>query len=162
MAASMEAATAPAAVATVEEAGNTVEEARMLIGVLNLLSCNLSLPPVILQAVSSICHNSSAGEKEEEEGEEEMAIVDRGYERNAVVDGLAEVRANGSSKSSSAINLFGGASQLLSFSEKQKLPQIGPYPVFHQAGLPSTRGEYVKMKCLLELYGLKAVLTATV
>ncbi|CAD6272949.1 unnamed protein product [Miscanthus lutarioriparius] len=74
MAASVDAAAAAVAVAppaAVEEAGGAVEQARTLIGALNLLSRNLPLPPDVLRAVSSIYHDGGAGEEEEEEEEEE-------------------------------------------------------------------------------------------
>ena len=76
MAASVDAAVAvapPASSSAVDEAGGAVEQARTLIGALNLLSRNLPLPPDVLRAVSSIYHDGGAGDGEgeaEKEGSE--------------------------------------------------------------------------------------------
>ena len=118
MAASVDAAAAAVAVAVapppaVEESAGAVEQARTLIGALNLLSRNLPLPPDVLRAVSSIYHDGGAGdEEEEEEGEEEREAEKEGdKEMAAAADGVAmakedpadgattKVRASGSSGS---------------------------------------------------------------
>ncbi|XP_062230731.1 probable ATP-dependent DNA helicase CHR719 [Phragmites australis] len=157
---SVEAAAAPAAVAAVEEAGDAVEQARTLVGALNLLSRNLPLPPAVLRAVSSICHDGGAGEEEEdeeEEGEEEMAVVDGGGERDAVADGAAE-GATLIEELEDA--MFKNQRIPISYSELAALKE-GRFNASIQhrlaelEGLPSTRGEDLQMKCLLELYGLK-------
>jgi hypothetical protein len=108
MAASVDAAVAvapPASSSAVDEAGGAVEQARTLIGALNLLSRNLPLPPDVLRAVSSIYHDGGAGDGEgevgeaEKEGDEEMAAADAAEEGCAegADDGAAEVRSGGSS-----------------------------------------------------------------
>ena len=93
----MDAAAAAVAVAVapppaVEESAGAVEQARTLIGALNLLSRNLPLPPDVLRAVSSIYHDGGAGdEEEEEEGEEEREAEKEGdKEMAAAADGVAE------------------------------------------------------------------------
>lgn len=103
MAASVDAAAALAVTPpAVEEAGGAVEQARTLIGALNLLSRNLPLPPDVLRAVSSIYHDGGAGDDEEEKGGEreaekegnmEMTAAEEGYP----VDGATKVRVGGSS-----------------------------------------------------------------
>ena len=101
MAASVDAAVAvapPASSSAVDEAGGAVEQARTLIGALNLLSRNLPLPPDVLRAVSSIYHDGGAGDGEgeaEKEGDEEMAAADAAEEGCA--EGADEVHAGGSS-----------------------------------------------------------------
>ncbi len=66
--------------------GGASEQARTLIGALNLLSRNLPLPPAVLHAVSSIYHGGDAWEGEGEEGgEEEVAAA-----AAAVGDGCGE------------------------------------------------------------------------
>jgi hypothetical protein len=97
MAASVDAAAAAVAVApppAVEESGGAVEQARTLIGALNLLSRNLPLPPDVLRAVSSIYHDGGAGdEEEEEEGEEQREAEKEGdKEMAAAADGVAEAK----------------------------------------------------------------------
>ncbi|KAL6594560.1 hypothetical protein ACP70R_048298 [Stipagrostis hirtigluma subsp. patula] len=103
MAASVDAAAAAALAPpapAAEDAGDAVEQARTLIGALNLLSRNLPLPPAVLRAVSSIYHDGGDvdGEEEEEEGEgeaekegeEDMAVADAGGEGETAADGAAE------------------------------------------------------------------------
>lgn len=92
----------PAVVSAVDESGDAVEQARTLIGALNLLSRNLPLPPDVLRAVSSIYNDGGAGDPEEEaEGERdvEMAVVGTAGEgcTEGTADGAAEVRPCGSS-----------------------------------------------------------------
>jgi hypothetical protein len=113
MAVPLDAAAVPVAPAF-EESGGAVEQARTLIGALNLLSRNLPLPPAVLRAVSSIYHDGDAGDEEDVDDEEELAAVveggveEGGSEETAVVDeagagdafadgAAAEVRAVGSS-----------------------------------------------------------------
>jgi SWI/SNF-related matrix-associated actin-dependent regulator of chromatin subfamily A protein 2/4 len=83
MAASVDSATPPpppAAVAAEEAGGGDAEQARTLIGALNLLSRNLPLPPAVLRAVSSIYHDGEDEDGDEEEAEEEepAAVGDDG------------------------------------------------------------------------------------
>ncbi|KAM0882920.1 hypothetical protein ACQ4PT_031959 [Festuca glaucescens] len=86
MAASVEAAAAapaapppPAAVVAAEEAdGGDAEQARTLIGALNLLSRNLPLPPAVLRAVSSIYRGGDEEEDDEEDDEEPDVVGDGG------------------------------------------------------------------------------------
>ncbi|CAD6272957.1 unnamed protein product [Miscanthus lutarioriparius] len=95
MAASVDAAAAAVAVAppaAVEEAGGAVEQARTLIGALNLLSRNLPLPPDVLRAVSSIYHDGGAGDEEEEEEREVREAEKEGVEEMAAADGVAEAK----------------------------------------------------------------------
>jgi hypothetical protein len=101
MAASVDAAAMPVAPAF-EESGDAVEQARTLIGALNLLSRNLPLPPAVLRAVSSIYHDGGAVEAvvevdADKGGDEEMAVADGAGKGNTAADGAAEVRAVGSS-----------------------------------------------------------------
>ncbi|XP_062179632.1 probable ATP-dependent DNA helicase CHR719 isoform X2 [Phragmites australis] len=168
MAASVDAAAAALAppAAAAEEAGDAVERARTLVAALNLLSRNLPLPPAVLRAVSSIYHDGGAGGEEEEEEEEEeaekeegeeMAVPDGGGERDAAADGAAE-GATLIEELEDAI--FKNQRTPISYSELAALKE-GRFNASIQhrlaelEGLPSTRGEDMQMKCLLELYGLK-------
>ncbi|KAK1692782.1 hypothetical protein QYE76_009479 [Lolium multiflorum] len=80
MALSVDAASPPplpaAAIAAEEADGGDAEQARTLIGALNLLSCNLPLPPVVLHAVSSIYRGG--GDEEVEEDDEEEGVGNGG------------------------------------------------------------------------------------
>nr|CAB3463895.1 unnamed protein product [Digitaria exilis] len=179
MAASVDAAAAvapPVVHPAADEAGDAVEQARTLIGALNLLSRNLPLPPDVLRAVSSIYHDGGAGDAEEDEeegeglvekeGDEEMAVADAAEEGSTegAVDGAAEVRAGDSSGATLIEELedamFKNQRMPISYSELAALKE-GRFNASIQhrlaelEGLPSTRGEDLQMKCLLELYGLK-------
>ncbi|PAN17240.1 hypothetical protein PAHAL_3G115600 [Panicum hallii] len=168
MAASVDAAVAvapPASSSAVDEAGGAVEQARTLIGALNLLSRNLPLPPDVLRAVSSIYHDGGAGDGEgevgeaEKEGDEEMAAAD------AAEEGCAEGADDGAAEGATLIEeledaIFKNQRMPVSYSELAALKE-GRFNASIQhrlaelEGLPSTRGEDLQMKCLLELYGLK-------
>ncbi|KAF6988137.1 hypothetical protein CFC21_005713 [Triticum aestivum] len=199
MAASVDAAAAVAApapappVAAPEEAGGgDAEQARILIGALNLLSRNLPLPPAVLRAVSSIYHGGEdADQEEEEEGAEGPSLVgDEGGEGDPAdaVD-AAEVRAGASplcgafrldalASCSSMGTLVPGfgleatliqeledsiyrnqmthmSSSKLTALKEERFNTCIQHRLSELEGLPSTRGEDLQMKCLLELYGLK-------
>uniref|UniRef100_A0A0E0KYD8 DNA helicase n=1 Tax=Oryza punctata TaxID=4537 RepID=A0A0E0KYD8_ORYPU len=172
MAASVEAAVAPAPPAAVggEEVGGgggPSEQARTLIGALNLLSRNLPLPPAVLHAVSSIYHGGDAWEWEGE-GDEEEEVV------GVVGDGCGE-SGEGEEDCADASPGADEGVTLIQELEDAVLKNQGPYMSYSELtalkedrfntsiqhrlaeleGLPSTRGEDLQMKCLLELYGLK-------
>jgi len=148
----------PASSSAVDEAGGAVEQARTLIGALNLLSRNLPLPPDVLRAVSSIYHDGGAGDGEgeaEKEGDEEMAAAD------AAEEGCAEGADEGATLIEELEDaIFKNQRMPVSYSELAALKE-GRFNASIQhrlaelEGLPSTRGEDLQMKCLLELYGLK-------
>ncbi|KAL6840993.1 hypothetical protein ACP4OV_029253 [Aristida adscensionis] len=155
-----------AAVSAAEEAaGGAVEQARTLIGALNLLSRNLPLPPAVLRAVSSIYHDGGAGEDGEEGGAEEVGegegedtvVADAGGEREPAADAAAE---GGTLIEELEDAIFKNQRTPISYSELAALKE-GRFNASIQhrlvelEGLPSTRGEDMQMKCLLELYGLK-------
>ncbi|CAL4910376.1 unnamed protein product [Urochloa decumbens] len=170
MAASVDAAAAvavaPPAVSAVDDAGGAVEQARTLIGALNLLSRNLPLPPDVLRAVSSIYHDGGAGDREgvEEEGEaekggdEEMPVADSAEE--ACTEGAADGAEGATLIEELEDAIFKNQRMPISYSELAALKE-GRFNASIQhrlaelEGLPSTRGEDLQMKCLLELYGLK-------
>uniref|UniRef100_A0A0D9ZU39 ATP-dependent DNA helicase CHR12 n=1 Tax=Oryza glumipatula TaxID=40148 RepID=A0A0D9ZU39_9ORYZ len=180
MAASVEAAAAavvvapPASVGGEEVGGGggggASEQAKTLIGALNLLSRNLPLPPAVLHAVSSIYHGGDAWEGEGEEGgEEEVAAA-----AAAVGDGCGESGEGEEDRADASPGADDGVT-LIQELEDAVLKNQGPYMSYSELtalkedrfntsiqhrlteleGLPSTRGEDLQMKCLLELYGLK-------
>ncbi|CAL4895736.1 unnamed protein product [Urochloa decumbens] len=167
MAASVDAAVAvaPPAVSAVDDAGGAVEQARTLIGALNLLSRNLPLPPDVLRAVSSIYHDGGAGDRDEVEegeaekgGDEEMAVTDAAEE--ACTEGAADGAEGATLIEELEDAIFKNQRMPISYSELAALKE-GRFNASIQhrlaelEGLPSTRGEDLQMKCLLELYGLK-------
>ncbi|KAK3137522.1 hypothetical protein QOZ80_5BG0453420 [Eleusine coracana subsp. coracana] len=165
MSASVDAAAVPVTPAF-EDAGDAVEQARTLIGALNLLSRNLPLPPAVLRAVSSIYHDGDAVEEEvvpvvegdaEKVGDEEIAVADGA--------GKGYTAAHGAAEGATLIEeledaIFKNQRTPISYSELAALKE-GRFNASIQhrlaelEGLPSTRGEDLQMKCLLELYGLK-------
>ncbi|CAN6340591.1 unnamed protein product [Urochloa humidicola] len=166
MAASVDAAAAVAvAPPAVDEAGGAVEQARTLIGALNLLSRNLPLPPDVLRAVSSIYHDGGAVDRDvveegeaEKGGDEEMAVADAAEE--ACTEGAAEGAEGATLIEELEDAIFKNQRTPISYSELAALKE-GRFNASIQhrlaelEGLPSTRGEDLQMKCLLELYGLK-------
>ncbi|KAF0927968.1 hypothetical protein E2562_037062 [Oryza meyeriana var. granulata] len=166
MAASVEAPVAqppPAAVGPEEAGGGASEQARTLIGALNLLSRNLPLPPAVLHAVSSIYHGGGGEAWEGEEGEGEEVGVGNGCGESGEGEYCADARG-----ADEGVTLIGeledavlmNQGPYMSYSELTALKE-GRFNTSIQhrlaelEGLPSTRGEDLQMKCLLELYGLK-------
>lgn len=169
MAASVDAAAAVAApaplppVAAPEEAGGgDAEQARILIGALNLLSRNLPLPSAVLRAVSSIYHGGKdAGEEEEvdEEGAEGPLLAgDEGGEGDpADAVGAAEKATLIQELEDSVYRnqMTHMSSSKLTALKEERFNTCIQHRLSELEGLPSTRGEDLQMKCLLELYGLK-------
>uniref|UniRef100_A0A0E0DLV5 ATP-dependent DNA helicase CHR12 n=1 Tax=Oryza meridionalis TaxID=40149 RepID=A0A0E0DLV5_9ORYZ len=151
--------------------GGASEQARTLIGALNLLSRNLPLPPAVLHAVSSIYHGGDAWEGEGEEGGEEEEVAAAAA---AVGDGCGESGEGEEDRADASPGADEGVT-LIQELEDAVLKNQGPYMSYSELtalkedrfntsiqhrlteleGLPSTRGEDLQMKCLLELYGLK-------
>lgn len=153
MAASVEAAAAapPPPPSAAEEAdGGDAEQARTLIGALNLLSRNLPLPPAVLRAVSSIYRG---GDDEEEEEDEEEGVGDGGEpasragEEATLIQELEDAIFGNQTMHMSSSKLTAVKEERFNTSIQHRLAEL--------EGLPSTRGEDLQMKCLLELYGLK-------
>lgn len=118
MAASVDAAAAAVAVApptAVEEAGGAVEQARTLIGALNLLSRNLPLPPDVLRAVSSIYHDGSAEEEDEEDGEEREAEKEGDGKEMAAADGVAEAKEDPADGATTKVRAGGSSGSCVDF-----------------------------------------------
>ncbi|KAI4369630.1 hypothetical protein MLD38_018052 [Melastoma candidum] len=131
-----------------------VEKAKSLICALGLISRNLPLPPDLFGAVSSIYEESGGKEDEErcgaDEGPKEGPWVEKGLGNYIGRDLIAEFEDS----------LLRQRMQCLSTGElaKSKVKRLQSH-VQHRIneleGLPSTRGEDLQTKCLLELYGLK-------
>ncbi|KAE8771926.1 putative ATP-dependent DNA helicase CHR12 [Hordeum vulgare] len=166
MAASVDAAAPapPPPVAAPEEAGGgDVEQARILIGALNLLSRNLPLPPAVLRAVSSIYNHGGedAGDEDEvdEEGAEGPALVgdegQGGDPANAVGAAEEATLIQDLEDSIYRNQMTHMSSSKLTALKEERFNTCIQHRLSELEGLPSTRGEDLQMKCLLELYGLK-------
>ncbi|XP_044964193.1 probable ATP-dependent DNA helicase CHR719 [Hordeum vulgare subsp. vulgare] len=166
MAASVDAAAPapPPPVAAPEEAGGgDVEQARILIGALNLLSRNLPLPPAVLCAVSSIYNHGGedAGDEDEvdEEGAEGPALVgdegQGGDPANAVGAAEEATLIQDLEDSIYRNQMTHMSSSKLTALKEERFNTCIQHRLSELEGLPSTRGEDLQMKCLLELYGLK-------
>uniref|UniRef100_A0A452XYE8 Uncharacterized protein n=1 Tax=Aegilops tauschii subsp. strangulata TaxID=200361 RepID=A0A452XYE8_AEGTS len=137
------------------------EQARILIGALNLLSRNLPLPPAVLRAVSSIYHGGEDAdqEEEEEEGAEGPSLVgDEGGEGDPAdaVDAAEEATLIQEFEDSIYRNqMMHMSSSKLTALKEERFNTCIQHRLSELEGLPSTRGEDLQMKCLLELYGLK-------
>lgn len=146
-----------------EAGGGDVEQARILIGALNLLSRNLPLPPAVLCAVSSIYNHGGedAGDEDEvdEEGAEGPALVgdegQGGDPANAVGAAEEATLIQDLEDSIYRNQMTHMSSSKLTALKEERFNTCIQHRLSELEGLPSTRGEDLQMKCLLELYGLK-------
>lgn len=146
------------------------EKAKTLIGALNLISRNLPLPPDVFSAVSSIYFDGEdddeGEERLEEEGGDEALTKDSGREGGDSAAG-DEDSIHGVSTKGTLISEFEDALMkqknglmsglALRQSKENRLQSLIQYRLSELEGLPSSRGEDLQMKCLLELYGLKLI-----
>lgn len=140
-----------------------MEQARILIGALNLLSRNLPLPPAVLCAVSSIYNHGGedAGDEDEvdEEGAEGPALVgdegQGGDPANAVGAAEEATLIQDLEDSIYRNQMTHMSSSKLTALKEERFNTCIQHRLSELEGLPSTRGEDLQMKCLLELYGLK-------
>ncbi|CAL9775744.1 unnamed protein product [Musa acuminata subsp. burmannicoides] len=131
------------------------EQAKTLVGALNLLSRNLPLPPDVFRAVSSIYHGDEPSELQEmvEGGgapasAESIAINGVPGEGSLIV-ALEDVLLNQQSTRM--------CSSALRESKERHFNSLIQHRLAELEVLPSSRGEDLQMKCLLELYGIKLV-----
>ncbi|KAJ3708494.1 hypothetical protein LUZ61_012199 [Rhynchospora tenuis] len=115
---------------------SVIEKAKVLISALNLISRNLPLPPDVLHAVSEIYRGQ---DEEEEEGDLENC----GALLKELEDAIQSYQLEPTP-----------SSELKSLEERRYNSCI-QHRLTELEALPSSRGEDVQMKCLLELYGLK-------
>nr|AQX44099.1 hypothetical protein [Dendrobium officinale] len=136
------------------------EKTKTLIGALNLISRNLPLPPDVFHAISSIYNNDAAADGVLPDGEpaaaEELGSPDSldqslygaphgGDLITEFEDALVELQDNHLS------------STALRNRKESRFQSLIQHRLTELEGLPSSRGEDLQMKCLLELYGLKLV-----
>ncbi|XP_056175118.1 probable ATP-dependent DNA helicase CHR12 [Syzygium oleosum] len=136
------------------------EKTKSLMCALGLISRNLPLPPDLLSAVSSICDDDAAtagdgadaGEGEGG-GSGEVPAVEKGpvdHVNSSRRDLLAEFE---DALLRQRINCMSGSK--LAESKEKRLQSRVQHRISELEELPSTRGEDLQTKCLLELYGLK-------
>ncbi|KAG0485560.1 hypothetical protein HPP92_009639 [Vanilla planifolia] len=144
-----------------------VEKTKTLIGALNLLSRNLPLPPDVFRAISSIYYDGVAGEVPARKtsrgfrrrwmslipcprtirmdlGKSEFYEVPQGGSlMTDFEDALVELKSSHMSSS------------VLKRSSENRFQSLVQHRITELEGLPSSRGEDLQTKCLVELYGLK-------
>ncbi|XP_027362885.1 probable ATP-dependent DNA helicase CHR12 isoform X1 [Abrus precatorius] len=116
-----------------------MEQAVSLIGALNLVSRNLPLPPDLFHTVSSIyrrSHSLNSSSDASNSASEEDLLTD-------LQDALLDRRPS-----------FSSGFKLNKTMESRYQSQI-QHRLIELEGLPSSRGEDLQTRCLLELYGLK-------
>ncbi|KAF5752303.1 transcription regulatory protein SNF2-like isoform X1 [Tripterygium wilfordii] len=122
------------------------EKTKTLICALNIISRNLPLPPNLLDSVSSIYHGSDEPENgvhPQEDGSEDSEISKRGDLLTNFEDALSKQRPNCMSGSK------------LMTSRNTRYESRFQHRLSELEELPSSRGEDLQTKCLIELYGLK-------
>ncbi|XP_072975768.1 probable ATP-dependent DNA helicase CHR719 [Typha angustifolia] len=140
------------------------EKAKTLIGALNLISRNLPLPPDVLNAVSSIYHDAgdaSATPEEGVEAEAEAAEEGGGGAASGEDDSCCGVSSSGTllKELEDAMLEERQVSRMscsaLTRTKEDRFCSSIQHRLTELEVLPSTRGEDLQTKCLLELYGLK-------
>ncbi|XP_010941745.1 probable ATP-dependent DNA helicase CHR12 [Elaeis guineensis] len=136
-----------------------IEKTKTLIGALNLLSRNLPLPPDVFDAVSSIYHDGgrhAANDEEEEEEEEEggggapPSEEDTSYGVSTSDILVKELEDALLKQQSSHVSC-----SVLEKTKESRYNGLIQHRLMELEVLPSSQGEDLQMKCLLELYGLK-------
>ncbi|KAK4790333.1 hypothetical protein SAY86_017637 [Trapa natans] len=123
-----------------------VQEANFLIYALGLVSRNLPLPPDLVDKVSSIHGDAAAAAA----GGSDEGLVELENGKSNGPDLLAEFEdalSRGWPNCSSAYKLSESQEKLLQSKVQHRISELEE--------LPSSRGEDLQTKCLLELYGLK-------
>ncbi|CAL9107744.1 unnamed protein product [Musa textilis] len=131
------------------------EQAKTLVGALNLLSRNLPLPPDVFRAVSSIYHGDEPSELQE-------MVEGGGAPSSAESDAINGVLGEGSLIVALEDVLLNQqstrmCSSALRESKECRFNSLIQHRLAELEVLPSSRGEDLQMKCLLELYGIKLV-----
>ncbi|KAK8660877.1 hypothetical protein V6N13_051785 [Hibiscus sabdariffa] len=138
-----------------------LQKVKSLISALNFVSRNLPLPPHLFDVVSSICFD--------EQGEGLLETVDNGtqVESGSDVPGLSHTGTDDpsiSEKDDLLCDLDGALSKQrskcmsgfsLAESKENRYQSLIHHRLNELEDLPSSRGEDLQTKCLLELYGLK-------
>lgn len=138
----------------VDESQEQLEKTKTLICALNFLSRNLPIPPDVFDAVSSI-YNSDANDVDVGDGDASPADVDslsvqNGPGMGSYGDLMADLEESLLSQRSS----YTSGSGLTKLKEDRFRSHI-QHRLTELEDLPTSRGEDLQSKCLLELYELK-------
>lgn len=143
-----------------EPPADHIHSTKTLIRALNLVSRNLPLPPDVIDAVSSIYHGNCKAEEDFDGGSggrSDDKGVDCGTEKVSIDP---EISIGGELISNLEDALVKQRSNCMSGSgleeaRKYRLRSHMQHRLSELEELPSSRGEDLQTKCLLELYGLK-------
>lgn len=132
----------------------TAEKTKTLIGALNLVSRNLPLPPDVFNAISEIYFS------DEVEGEN-LDLKEDDFDAE-IRNSICELSRDGTLLSEFEDALLEQqydrmSSIELTQSKESRMQSLIQHRLTELEGLPSTRGDDLQAKCLLELYGLKLV-----
>ncbi|XWS09011.1 hypothetical protein CRYUN_Cryun40dG0048900 [Craigia yunnanensis] len=139
---------------------DNLQKAKSLICALNFVSRNLPLPPYLFEVVSSICYDEQEGLPEAiddgtqfEAGSDVAGVARMGSDdlsnskKDDLLCDLDDVLSKQRSKCMSGFGLAESKENLYQSHIHHRLNEL--------EDLPSSRGEDLQTKCLLELYGLK-------
>ncbi|KAK8943780.1 Chromatin structure-remodeling complex protein SYD [Platanthera guangdongensis] len=139
-----------------------VEKTKTLIGALNLISRNLPLPPDVFHIISSIYNEGIAADStlpcDEFPATEELDSSDaslKDHQLDVAPIGGDLIRDFEDALVELQDKHLSGAS--LRQTKENRFQSFIQHRLTELEGLPTTRGEDLQMKCLLELYGLKLV-----
>ncbi|KAF3457175.1 hypothetical protein FNV43_RR01832 [Rhamnella rubrinervis] len=130
-----------------------IHKTKTLIKALNLVSRNLPLPPDLFDTVSSIYHNDEDGthpslDAQVADGSDKNGLGDNGNtSREDLLTDLEDALVKKRPNSISGFELTKSRENRYQSHIQHRLKELEE--------LPSSRGEELQTKCLLELYGLK-------
>ncbi|KAL6971512.1 putative ATP-dependent DNA helicase chr12 [Sarracenia purpurea var. burkii] len=145
--------------------GDYLEKTKILICALNLLSRNLPLPEDVFEAVSSIYREDEAEDNADDVGGAAEGVANGGGVRGSDVNAVQMV--SDALRTSKDRDLMAELETLMKQrpncmsgfglieSRANRLQSHIHHRLFELEELPSSRGEEMQSKCLLELYGLK-------
>ncbi|XP_058077693.1 probable ATP-dependent DNA helicase CHR12 isoform X2 [Magnolia sinica] len=131
-----------------------IQKTKALICALNLISRNLPLPPEIFDTISSIYHaddDHADGDGGGDGGDGDRLLDDPSCNGVLANGGLITDLEDALAKQRTSCM----SSLALKESEESRLQSHIQHRLTELEGLPTSKGEDLQMKCLLELYGLK-------
>ncbi|KAM7485573.1 hypothetical protein LguiA_001582 [Lonicera macranthoides] len=145
---------------------NPIEKTKTLICALNLLSRNLPLPPHLFHAVSSIYHSPAGDDDNDDDGGVSGHSRDgaggpdsTGAENASVLHGslVSNEEDLMTDLEDALVHQRPGCLSgfKLTDSREKRLQSLLKHRLSELEALPTSRGEDLQSKCLLELYGLK-------
>ncbi|GKC69769.1 hypothetical protein Tco_1115652 [Tanacetum coccineum] len=129
-----------------DEDDNRIDETKTLISALSFLSRNLPLPPDVFDAVNSIYENGHGSDHLHDDDDDELA--DNGLFTNG-----GDLMADLEDALAKQQNHMTGAE--MAEARKKRIESHIQTRLTQLEDLPTSRGEDLQTKCLIELYGLK-------